>query len=306
MRAYFAGAGSFASSAFAAAEPDGEGHVLRSAAIDSRIARTIRFSSGGFRYVKAMGVMLASRSLAQVSMNLTDFEQTPLHLVFETVRREAKRYGAAVVGSEIVGLIPKKALEQAAEYFIRCENFRPEIVFENKLAEAVTGGGLNEFLDSLAASTPAPGGGSAAAAAGAMAAALGAMVSGLAKFDGASFDADRQFLAAAVERDAAAFGEVMTAYRMPKAERPPHVEAALQKAATVPMEVAERVFDLDARLEELARETPQRFSSDLATARALAAAAIQGALANVVINLGSIAEDGFRRDFEARVARIQK
>ena len=105
--------------------------------IAKRIAKAIRFSSGGFRYVKAMGVPLASRNLAQVSMNLTDFEQTPIHRVFETVRTEAERYGVAMVGSEIVGLIPKKALEMAAEYFLRCENFRPEMVLENRLADAV-------------------------------------------------------------------------------------------------------------------------------------------------------------------------
>ena len=83
-----------------------------------------------------MGVMLASRNLAQVSINLTDFEQTPMHLVFETVRREAERYGVPVVGSEIVGLIPKKAIEMSAEYFLRYENFRPELVLENRIAEA--------------------------------------------------------------------------------------------------------------------------------------------------------------------------
>ncbi|HVX67313.1 MAG TPA: glutamate formimidoyltransferase, partial [Bryobacteraceae bacterium] len=153
--------------------------------IAKHIAKAIRFSSGGFRYVKAMGVPLTSRNLAQVSMNLTDFEQTPVHRVFETVRTEAERYGASVVGSEIVGLIPKKALEMAAEHFLRCENFRPEVVLENRLEEAVArGGGLGEFLDSLAAATPAPGGGSAAAAAGAMAASLGAMVWSLAKREG--------------------------------------------------------------------------------------------------------------------------
>ncbi|MGD0497482.1 MAG: glutamate formimidoyltransferase [Bryobacteraceae bacterium] len=102
-------------------------------AVARRIARKIRFSSGGFRYVKAMGIMLASRNLAQVSINLTDFEQTPMHLVFETVRQEAERRGVAVVGSEIVGLIPRKALELAAEYFLRFENFRPEVVWENRV-----------------------------------------------------------------------------------------------------------------------------------------------------------------------------
>src|SRR5207302_3559205 len=100
--------------------------------IAKRIAKTIRYSSGGFRYVKSMGVTLGSRNLAQVSINLTDFEQTPMHLVFETVVRVAERYGVSVVGSEIVGLIPKKALEMAAEYFLRCENYKPELVLENR------------------------------------------------------------------------------------------------------------------------------------------------------------------------------
>ena len=145
--------------------------------IAKKIAKAIRFSSGGFRYVKSMGVPLASRNLAQVSMNLTDFEQTPMHRVFETVRAEAARYGAAIVGSEIVGLIPKRALEMTAEWYLQVENFHPRLVLENRLAEAaIMDGGLNEFLDELAAPTATPGGGSAAAAAAAMAAALGAMV----------------------------------------------------------------------------------------------------------------------------------
>jgi len=272
--------------------------------IAKRIAKAIRFSSGGFRYVKSMGVQLTSRNLAQVSMNLTDFEQTPVHRVFETVRREAERYGASIVASEIVGLIPKKALEMAAEFYLRCENFRPDVVLENRLAEAAPPGGLNEFLDTLAAPTPAPGGGSAAAAAGAMAAALGSMVSGLAKLDPKPFEEDRAFLATAVERDAESFRGVMTAYRIPKAERAPHVERALQGAAAVPMEVAERVTSLRARIEALQREAPFRFSSDLETASALAGAALQGALANVRINLESIQDAEFRASLEARLHAI--
>jgi glutamate formiminotransferase len=102
--------------------------------VASNIARTIRASSGGFPCVKSMGVMLASRNLAQVSINLTDFERTPLHVVFEAVKREAARYGVEVVGSEIVGLIPGRALEMAAGYFLRFENFRPELVLENRIA----------------------------------------------------------------------------------------------------------------------------------------------------------------------------
>jgi len=271
--------------------------------IARRIARAIRYSSGGFRYVKAMGVALASRNLAQVSMNLTDFEQTPIHRVFETVRAEAERSGVAVVGSEVVGLIPKKALEMAAEHFLRIGNFRPAMVLENRLAEAESGG-LGEFLDALAAPSATPGGGSASAAAGAMAAALGAMVAAIAKRDGREFEADRQFLADAVERDAQAFNAVMAAYRIPKAKRAPHVEDALHQAATVPMQVAERAFALGRRIDALRKETPPRLASDLETARALAQAAVAGALANVRINLESITDEGFRRAFEQRIAAL--
>src|SRR5208282_573863 len=93
--------------------------------IANKIARAIRFSSGGLPFVKAMGVNLKARGLAQVSINLTDFEQTPMHRVFELVRSEAARYGCRIVGSEIVGLVPKKAIELAAEHFLQLENFSP-------------------------------------------------------------------------------------------------------------------------------------------------------------------------------------
>jgi formiminotetrahydrofolate cyclodeaminase len=271
--------------------------------IAKRIARTIRFSSGGFRFVKSMGVMLASRNLAQVSINLTDFEQTPLHLVFETVRREAERYGVPVVGSEIVGLIPRKAIEMAAEYFLRAENFRPELVLENRIAEAIAKrSGLPEFLDALAAATATPGGGSAAAAAAAMGAALGAMVSRLAKLDPAGYEDDRGFFTAAVERDAAAFQQVMAAYKRPKVERAPFVEEALHGAALVPLEVLERAAAMNARLENL--DVPARFSSDLAVAKALTAAAKTGGLENVRINLESIEDAAFKAAVEARLRRL--
>ena len=271
--------------------------------IAKRIAKTIRFSSGGFRFVKSMGVMLGSRNLAQVSINLTDFEQTPLHLVFETVRREAERYGVPVLGSEIVGLIPRKAIELAAEYFLRAENFSPQLVLENRIADAIAKrSGLPEFLDALAAGTATPGGGSAAAAAAAMGAALGAMVSRLAKIDPAAFEDDRGFFTAAVERDAAAFQRVMAAYKRPQDERAPFVEEALHGAALVPLEVLERATAMNARLEKL--EVPARFSSDLAVAKALTAAARTGVLENVRINLESIQDAAFKAEVQARLRAV--
>jgi glutamate formiminotransferase len=272
--------------------------------IAKRIAKAIRFSSGGFRYVKSMGVPLASRNLAQVSMNLTDFEQTPIHRVFETVRAEAARHGASIVGSEIVGLIPKRALEMTAEWYLQVENFHPSLVLENRLAEAATVNGLNEFLDELAAPTATPGGGSAAAAAAAMAAALGAMVSGLAKLPGDAFEADRKFFAEAVKRDAASYDAVRAAYKRPKDERAPFVEQALHGAAVVPLEVAEAAAALKTRLGHLAAAAPAKFGSDIETARGLAQAAIDGALANVRINIESMKDESLIAPLRERLANL--
>ncbi len=132
-------------------------------AIAKKIAKAVRFSSGGLRFVKGAGFLV--RGMAQVSMNLTDFEQTPIHRVFEFVRREAARYGVVPVSSEIVGLIPKLALEQAAEWFLQVENFDSSLILENRLA-AVIGGktavgglraGIEPFLEQLAAPTATPG-----------------------------------------------------------------------------------------------------------------------------------------------------
>ena len=105
--------------------------------IAKQIAKAIRFSSGGLRHVKAIGVDLKERGLAQVSINLTDFEQTPMHRVFEMVKREAERHGSVVVGSEIIGLIPRKAVDLSAEYYLQLENFSPARVLENRLAAAM-------------------------------------------------------------------------------------------------------------------------------------------------------------------------
>jgi glutamate formiminotransferase len=98
------------------------------------IARKIRASSGGMPFVKALGLPLSDRGLAQVSMNLTDFEQTPLHVVFDAVKREAAARGVEIAGSEIIGLIPKKALEAAAAHYLQCENFESGLVLENRMS----------------------------------------------------------------------------------------------------------------------------------------------------------------------------
>ena len=108
-------------------------------AIARRIARAVRGRDGGLRYLKALGFELKSRGLVQVSMNLVDFEKTELHQAFEAVRREAERYGVAVAGSEIVGLIPQAALDRSAEYFLQIENYAPNLVLENRIQAALAG-----------------------------------------------------------------------------------------------------------------------------------------------------------------------
>jgi glutamate formiminotransferase len=104
--------------------------------VAKKIAAAIRMSSGGFRFVKAMGIPLEDRGIVQVSMNLTNFEKTPIFRVFETVKREAARYGVAVLESEIVGLVPAAALTQAAEYYLQLEGFTHDQVLETRLRAA--------------------------------------------------------------------------------------------------------------------------------------------------------------------------
>ena len=284
--------------------------------IAKKIAKAIRFSSGGMRYVKAAGFLV--RGLAQVSMNLTDFEQTPIHRVFELVRREAVRFGVQPVSSEVVGLIPKLALEQAAEWFLQVENFDSSLILENRLA-AVIGGkmaaggpsaelsaGVSPFIEQLAAPTATPGGGSAAAASAAMAAGLAHMVASMSRGKKAylQFEAPlseaidrltalREELKAAIDADAESYNQVMKAYKSAK-ESPENARGigpALRQAASVPMEVAESAAEVGGIAERLRPITNPRMSSDLMTAIALAQAAITGALANVEINLESIEQD---------------
>jgi glutamate formiminotransferase / 5-formyltetrahydrofolate cyclo-ligase len=101
--------------------------------VAKKIAAAVRHSSGGFRYVKALGIALEDRGIVQVSMNLTNHERTPLHRVFDVVRREAERYGVAVLESEIIGLTPETALLSAAEHYLQLERFSSSQILERRL-----------------------------------------------------------------------------------------------------------------------------------------------------------------------------
>jgi glutamate formiminotransferase len=306
--------------------------------IANKIAKAIRFSSGGLRYVKSMGVELKARNLAQVSINLTDFEQTPMHRVYEMVKREAARYGAIPVGSEIVGLIPKKAIEMAADYFLQVENFSPEQIFENKLESALTRGSADHgakegklaglarpFLDAVAAPTATPGGGSVAAFAGALAASLGQMVAGLSRKKKSQFlVADKlsdaledmrraaEELTVAIDRDANSYDDVMVAFKLPQGDaaeikwRQEAIQIATRAAAEVPLEVAERTVALFERLGQLAAIAAASMKSDLEVARLMASAGARGALANVEINLDGIKDAGYVAATRERISALRE
>jgi glutamate formiminotransferase len=304
--------------------------------VANKIAKAIRFSSGGLRYVKSMGVELKARNLAQVSINLTDFENTPMHRVYEMVKREAARYGAVPVGSEIVGLVPKKAIEMAADYFLQLEDFSPSQVFENKLAAALTGVPLETkdgklanlarpFLDAVAEPTATPGGGTVSAYAAAMAAALGQMVAGLSrKKKSQAKHADKlsehldvlrktaDELAEAIDRDAASYDAVMKAFKLPQgnAGETRHREEVIQKAtkgaAEVPLEVAEKAVALQERLAQLEVVAAAAMKSDLLVARLMAVAGAKGALANVEINLDGLKDGAYVAAMKHRVAELRK
>jgi glutamate formiminotransferase / formiminotetrahydrofolate cyclodeaminase len=305
--------------------------------IANKIAKAIRFSSGGLRHVKSMGVALKARNLAQVSINLTDFEATPMHRVYEMVKREAERYGAIPVGSEIVGLVPKKALEMAADYFLQLEDFSPSQVLENRLQAALAGAPpesanaqgkfavlAKPFLEAVAAPTATPGGGSVSAFSGALAGALGQMVAGLSrkKKSQAAFvvqlsDALEQMrrttddLTKAIDRDSEAFEAVMEAFRLPQGDaqenkaRDAAIQSATRGAADAPLQVADVTVVLFEQLGQLEAIAAASMRSDLQVAQFMAAAGARGSLANVEINLDSLTDAAYVSQVKAAVAALR-
>lgn len=288
------------------------------------IAKTIRTSGGGLPFLKAIGVALPSRSLVQVSMNLTNYEETPIHVAFEAVCREAQRLGVSVAGSEVIGLIPQRALVQTSEFFLKLASFDPTQILETRLEKVMTqdtqgfdqlpspsgSGGLgftvSSFIDAVSAGTPTPGGGSVAALAGSLAAALGVMACRI----GPPFDqtkpsagrpesvgdlerAERRLieistrLQALVQVDAEAYEGVLRAYRLPKADssRPDRISAGLQAATEVPLETASLACEAASLLRSLIPRTKPSVASDLKVGLFMVKAAIQGGLENVSANL---------------------
>lgn len=278
-------------------------------AVANKIARAIRHSSGGLRFVKSMGMLV--EGMAQVSMNLTNYRRTSMARVVEMIRREAARYGVGVHHSELVGLLPNDALVDAAVWYMQLDQFEPDQVLETRLYQAteqLPESPVSEkdqrFLDALASGEPTPGGGSAAAYGAAMAASLVAMVARVTVGKKKYADVESEMwslieeatelqgaMQSAVEKDAHAFEAYMKARRLPqntdqqKSERIQAIQAASINAAEVPLHVGRQSLQILQLALKAAQLGNINAISDAGTAAALAQAALMGAGLNVRINL---------------------
>lgn len=296
--------------------------------IAQKIAKAVRHSSGGMRFVKGMGVMVEGR--AQVSMNMTNYRQTPLARVVEMIRREAERYGVGIHHSELVGLIPQDAVNDAAIWYMQLDGFSTDQILEQqmmKLMRSEAAGAPSpekSFLDELASSNPTPGGGSAAAHTGAAAAALVAMVARVTlskkKYEDVKeqmfalvdkAEALRSSLTAGVQRDADAFIAVMDAFKLPK-DTPEQVELRNQKiqeatlhAARVPLEAAQQCLSVQELALEAAALGNINAISDAASGATLARAALTCAAYNVRINLNGLEDENTKQGYLESIRMIE-
>lgn len=291
-------------------------------AVAKEVAKRVRTSGGGLPCVKGLGLEVDGQ--AQVSMNLTDTDTTPMHVAYAAVKREAEARGVTPTWSEIVGLVPERALFACAAHHIQLKDFSNAMVLEHKVREAVSGGEtLAGFVAAVASSEPVPGGGSVAAHAGALAAALTRMVAGLTigrkKYVAVEAEMRRiadeattlgARLAALVKEDAAAYELVSDAYKMPRqpadaaGRRDAAIQGALLKAAEVPLETARVCAAVTKLAAACATRGNSNAVSDAGVAALLARAACKGAVYNVGVNVAAMTGKTVGKTLVAEAARL--
>ncbi|HAD82695.1 MAG: glutamate formimidoyltransferase [Candidatus Edwardsbacteria bacterium RIFOXYD12_FULL_50_11] len=296
---------------------------------------------GRLKAVRAIGWYIDQYRQAQVSINLINYNTTPLHVVFETAREEAEKLGLIVTGSELVGLVPLKPMLDAGKFYLKKQG-KSAGAPEKELVEiAVRSLGLDQlsefdpakkiveynflkpaplmsltardFVDEVSSESPAPGGGSVAALAGSLCAALSAMVANLTvgkpgyeKVWKELSDLAQQGqeikdqLAKAVDEDTNAFNHLMEAMRLPKttpeqkATREAAMEDGYKKAAAVPLQTAQTCLEAMKISLIAAQKGNANSASDAGVAALMARAGVEGAVLNVLINLGSIKDQAFK------------
>lgn len=290
------------------------------------IARAVRFSSGGLRFVQAKGFLVEGQ--AQVSMNLTDFTKTPIHVVQEFVRREAAQRGYTVTRAELVGLIPEQALLDSARWYLQLTDMESQQVLEFNLLPSADeedqpiSVATTPFLEAVAAPTAAPGGGAVAALAGSLAAALAGMVAGLtagrkkyaevedrAQAILARSDSLRRQLQNGIDDDIAAFSAVMDVFRNKELDaeaKATALQEAYIGASEVPLNVARLSRDAAVLASEIAAIGNVNAASDAAAAATIARAAVQIAAFNVQINAASIEDPALTAGWHEELEALQE
>ena len=276
-------------------------------ALARSIAKDIRQSNGGLPHLKAIGVELASRQMVQVAMNLTDFIITPLHVAFEAVRARAAEQGVAVAGSEVIGLVPQAALVQAAAHSVALEQFDSTQVLEMRLETRLFGElarqassheqesvdrhtqSIADFLDAVAAATPIPAGGTAAALVGALAASLGIMGARLSRQRGVEHRLGKigQRLRDLMQADGDAYQRYLQATKLAKTDRTRSavLSSALHLATEIPLEIAEQAIEAGALLHACSAGVKTPVRSDLIVGLVLAIAAADAGCRTVDQNI---------------------
>lgn len=288
-------------------EPDDAG-------LARRIAAHTRERGGGPAGVRALGLWLEGAGRAQVSMNITDADVSPPHAVVEHARARARAEGVRVSGSELVGLLPLRSVLAAAAHALGLPELRAgqvlELAIRQKQEDVLNSVPLDTFLDDLAGSAPAPGGGAASALVGALAAALTSMVCNLTVGRAKYADADERLRAALdeserlrarlrglMEADEAAYSDLMAQYKLPKdmpeqqAARAGRIEAALQTAADVPLESAGACLEVLRLLGDIGSMGNRTVISDAGAAALMAEAAARASLLNVRVNAGLMKDE---------------
>jgi glutamate formiminotransferase/formiminotetrahydrofolate cyclodeaminase len=286
--------------------------------IAKNIAKAIRFKDGGLRYVKALGFEIKEKDCVQVSINMTNYLQTPLYRVFEMVKREAERYGVMVKESEIVGLVPLKALIDTAVYYLQLDSFKENQILEMRLPETKS---LASFLSDVASEKPTPGGGAVSALVGNLGTSLLIMVCNLTIGKKAyaayeekmkelknTLDIYAQRFYNLIQLDCDAFDRVMSAFKLPKEdkERENKIQEALRNAINVPMEIMEKslaVLKLSSFIVEFGNKNA---ISDCGVGVNLLYSAIKSAHYNVLINLLSLKDEEEKRSLKEKSEKILK
>ena len=300
-------------------------------AVARKIAKAVRASDGGLLNVKALGLELKSRGLAQVSMNLVNYEETPIYRVFEMVRREAQRYGVSIAGSEIVGLIPQAALNACSEFYMQIEDFNAGMILEKRLqSELVKIDRDFDFEEDLAAREPLPvsptletviDSGSAAANAATLGASLGKLVCSLTISQKKGSDEEARGVLDQLEQlsvdmrsasteEAEGRKQVTEALALPRdteAERLARamaLEQATKNAVTAPLRIARSSMEVLELLNELTEIGNPTAFADVATGAQLAMAAMRGAAYNVLSNLLTISDEDFNNRQRAEISDL--